>query len=265
MYPISEAAALAFGKEPCAECVIPEQKSAVSMAVGIRIAERGGTYIISIPESGLDRITVEENPVGQNAISTEEAQTELSRILSEEACADFMMRYEIDGWAQDSYRIPEVICDADDLYMSSRFIGDNWHIVIRPQKSYGEEKEIRWQATEYDFRREKDESVDKIKRCSGIYAETAAVEDHSKAAKLFERDYNLMTLSVYRAEGMNTAVFRYKEDTRPRTAVLHIGERDTGTVLNGYQDSQKRGIYCCVISDEELGYIVAGRIPDLVF
>jgi len=264
-FPISESAAVAFGKKPCPDCVEIEDKPVLQADFDIRMAVRGGSYILIIPDGDIEGVQVPQTGESEKTYSGADADNEVRRLLTREAYGDFSARFEADGWAHDTARRPEVLIGEGDLCMSCRLVDDNWYIALRPKKSYGTETEVRWQVAEYDVRRENADAVTVVGALSGEYAQTVAIENHGDAETVFEKDYSILSLTVYRESGINTAVIRDLENHAEMQARLWIGDLDTGTVLRGYQDNQKRPTFCCVLSDVELGHIVAGKMPDLVF
>ncbi|MBR6766789.1 MAG: hypothetical protein IKM02_02435 [Clostridia bacterium] len=265
MYPISENAALAFGKAPCEKCVVIETPEIIHAQADIRMASRGGTYIICIPSGNLeDDFELPQLEVPESWILQDEAVSAwLGSMLADDDCADIFRRLDADGWARDVCRVPELIAFDDVLSMSMRLADGNWYFTIRPEKPYDSETQLRWRIAEWDIHLES-ESALTITRSHGAECEnTVAVENHDGAGVVFENSYGNLEVTVYREQGMNTAVLRCAGKSIPLTVNLFIGGEDMHTVLNGYINAKNQTVYCCVISDVELANLVAGKMPEL--
>ena len=266
--PISEKAALAFGKEPCEKCVVVEKPKIVYDSEELSMATRAGTYILCIPVSSMESTAAlpELDWVEKWSFTGEEIEGELRNILAENAYDELMKCLKADGWAYGSCRVPELMLEEDVLFMSKRLIGEEWYFVLRPAKSYGAEINLKWRVDEWEIQMESHEALDLLKNRSDERANTLPIAVHNGAKVIFEKNYGQIDVTVYRHTGINTVVLRDSSSNKDvLTGVLIIGGADTGTVLNGYLDSRGKATYCCVISDTELGDIVAGKIPQICY
>lgn len=264
LVPISEKAALAFGKVPCDKCVVVKDKEIVYEDDELSMSTRGGTYILCVPLRSMESSAAlpELKSVEKQSFSGEEIESELRNILAENAYDELLDCLKADGWAHDICRIPELVLEEDTLFMSKRLIGEEWYFVLRPTKSYGAEINLKWRVDEWEIQMESHETLNLLKSRSDERANTLSVADHSGAEVLFEKNYGNVEITVYRHTGINTAVLRDSSSNKDAlSGILIIGEADTGTELNGYLDSRGKATYCCVISDTELGDLVAGKIP----
>ena len=267
MFPIPERSALAFGKKACPECVEAEDPAVIHEAADIWISERGGTYVLCIPAQSMENVSdlPETDEPETMAFTGEEAEKQLRDMMPESSYKDIQARIKADGWAYDSCRLPELVSEENVLYMSARRIEDDWYFVIRPETAYGDNAEIRWRIAEWDIQLESYGTLTltcgHVQECVNVLT----VEDHSDAKTVFKKSYGDLEITVYRQQGMNTAVLRDGGHRKAAAAMLVIAGTETETALEGYTNNRKQATYCCIISDAELAGLVAGMQPELKF
>lgn len=261
MYPISESAALVFDKVACEKCIIEE--AVVYRESNLTLAMRGGTYVLCIPVSSMESLNELPKSETQESLSGAAALVHLTSIMPESKFTDFSNRVMADGWAYDSCREPEIMLSEGVLLMSRRRVGENWYFVFRPQTRYGETAEIQWNVLEWDVWLETPEALNLSCDQSDIRKDQLAVADYSDASVIFEGDIEAGRIIVYRCAGINTAVLYCKVTGKAEdlNSTLVIGSDLEEIQLSGYINDSGQATYCCIISDGELGDMVAGRMP----
>lgn len=263
MYPISELAAQAFGKVACEKCVVAEK--VVYQESNLTLAVRGGTYVLCIPVSSMESLNELPESETLKSLSGAAALVHLTSIMPESKFTDFSNRVMADGWAYDSCWEPEILLPEDVLLMSRRRVGENWYFVIRPQTRYGETAEIQWNVLEWDVQLERPEALSLSCHRADTRKDQLAVADHSDASVIFESDIEAGHIIIYRCAGINTAVFHCDMDGKADDldSTLVVGSDLTEIQLSGYINDNGQATYCCIVSDEELGDMVAGRMPEI--
>ena len=256
-FPLSKAAAVEFDKIPCPLCGIEVDAGETKILAGVR----AGTYVFCIPQALLDEVKVEPiaNFTTSRQYSGTEANAMLSAILGDAAYRDFMSEYVSYGQAQTTYRAVQPVENVNWLNMNLRRIGDNWYMLIDPQQVFSEENPLEWRIVEISI------IWDEV----GVLTLTVEGEQYrrdyipsqsmSNAEPIFKRDYETLDISVFREVGANIAVLHVKdEDPDILTGEVRIGDAETeGIDVSGYINGNT-ATYCCVLTDAELGALVAG-------
>jgi len=265
MFPISESSALAFGKTACGNCVEVQAVQIVHEPSDISLSVRNGTYVMCIPCESLEDVS-SLNPYDSPesaAYVKDEAWQQLACMMPAGNCADIRRRLEADGWASDICSIPILETGEDTLLMSKRLIGDEWYFVFRPDKPYEDGTELKWRTEEWNVHMEGYGNLTVTNTGYANFVSKVEAENHSDALTVFQRDYESVRITVYRKQGMNTAVLQEKQSSKALSGRVFLEGKDIGAAVNGYINGQKQGTYCCVISDAELAGIVAGDMVEI--
>lgn len=264
-FPISEKSAIAFGKMACGICVEKDVPVPVNVQGDIWMAGRGGTYIMCIPAGMIDDAPeFEGDTVGESeAFTGDDAKARLRMMLNEEDFQAAQKRLESDGWVRDTSRIPELAESEKALTMNSRRIDNDWYMVIRPEKEFSKEANVRWRIGEWNYQLEDYGTLTLTNVTGPEYTSTIPVSDHTSAKAVYEKAFGDLNITVYREQGINTMVAHDARKAGTLSAQLFIGGHDIGISLNGYINSQKQQTYCCVLTDGELAGLVAGWVPEL--
>ena len=200
--------------------------------------ERGGTWVIRVPEAALSSMAIEH---GQPPEGTEDMTALLGQSLSDAITARFAV--PADG----------------SLLMCVRVIDGDGCLVVRPDTKYDARHPFRWQAVEMtgDIFGAGGMSVNGVSAVN-TYAPKVSRGDYEQ---VFSREYDRLDIDVYHAGGMSIAVVHQDGKTKrdKLTGTLRIGDQPAIPVT-GYV-SGKQTIYCCVLTDAELGALVAGAKP----
>ena len=235
-YPLSEAAALEFQKTPCPICVEPTPEPEAGPA--LRATERGGTWVFRIPAEAL-------------------AAVELSP--PEPDTADDPLVSAFASTVSDLVSLRLAVPDDGALFMNLRVIDGDCFLVLRPEEAYSEERPLVWRAESMSLNFFGDEAPT-LDGVSGPIASAPETDDGNRA-QVFSQDYDGLDISVYRAMDTNIAVLHQSNgDAEALDATLQIG--GLSIPMRGYL-SGKQAVYCCVITDAELGALVGGTTPGI--
>ena len=237
-YPISEAAALEFEKTPCPVCVAPEATPEPEAGPALRATERGGTWVFRIPAEQL-------------------AAVELAS--PEPDATDDPLVSAFAATVSDLVSLRLAVPEDGALFMNLRVIDGSCFLVLRPERAYSEEKPLIWRAESMSLNFFGDEAL----TLDGVSRPIASApeQDDGDRAQVFSQDYDGLDISVYRAMDTNIAVLHQSNpEADALDGMLQIGS--PSIPVRGYR-SGKQAIYCCVITDAELGALVGGAKPEI--
>ena len=261
-YPISEVAAAAFDKAACPLCAAISGSADVPE---LRACMRGGTYVIRVPVELLAaaQISSDTGFSFQESYDGSEASDTLSEMLTDAEYLLFMAEFASSGEAQGVYRMPLPDTGEELLSMNVRLLDDAWYMVVRPDGEAPEDGVLSWRIVEN--RVEMDGSGALTVTCQGVEERRDAVESENRndSETIFQAEYEGVRIDVYRAIGANIAVLHVDEaDPDALQGEVRIGKSaQSGTPVQGYMDESGGAVYCCVITDSELGALVAGKTP----
>ena len=230
-YPVSLEAAREFEKEPCPVCV------AGTGIERVDAVERAGTWVLRVPERALA------------ALPLTAGETDDSRLATR--CAGGM-----DG-ASD-VRLP--VTEPGPLLMNLREVGGYCYAVVRPEAPYSDENPIRWRAAAY--RPTFFGDAEAVAEGASEVLESLPEISDGGYTQVFSVEYTSGDIFVYRALDANIAVIHWQAVGDPLCVELRIGELP-GVAMEGYTTDDSR-VFCCVITDTELGALVAGAEPTIV-
>lgn len=256
-FPLSKDAAVEFDKNPCPLCGMEVDAKEIEILAGVR----AGTYVFCIPQALLDAVEVESiaNFTTSRQYSGAEANAVLLEILGDTAYRDFMSEYALYGQAQTTYRAVQPVENADWLNMNLRRIGDNWYLLVDPNQAFSEENPLEWRIVEISIIWDAAGAVTLNVEGEQYRRDYIPSQSMSNAEPVFKRDYGTLDISVFREIGANIAVLHVKnEDPDVLTGEVRIGDTETeGIDVSGYINGNT-ATYCCVLTDAELGALVAG-------
>lgn len=241
-YPLSVEAAEAFDKLPCPLCAADEAEATPELPA-ISATERGGTWVFRVPGALLDAA----------ALSPDAGWTETA-----------IVRLFCETLAE----LPEArIAVPEDgaLCMNLRSIDGDGYFVVRPEARYSGEAPLRWRvelAGRDSFFY--DDAEARVMSASEVM--TAVPElDGGGYAQVFDSDYGEVDIAVYRAMGIDIAVLhrRGAADESALKGTVRIGDLAQEIPVAGYA-AGGQSVFCCVITDTELGALVAGAVPAIV-
>ena len=250
-YPISEEAALAFDKRPCPDCAAPEGEAAeaaddaAQAAAGdILATERAGTWVFRVSREALEAAMESGAQSGGRALGA-------GRL-------DSMLRLSVAG-DEDAMEALVAVPTDGALLMNLRCMdGDCW-LILRPSTGYSKENPLSWHAERLSMGLFESDDV----RVTDVSPEAAFAPEavDRDYRQVFSHSYSKVDLTVQRAMGANIAVIHWETDEADAlTSTLRIGGDGDALPVFGYA-GKKANVYCCVLTDAELGALVAGETP----
>ena len=232
-YPLSVEAALAFDKLPCPDCAAPD-----GAGIGtVEAAERGGTWILRVPVAAMGELNL-ERPAGDGAPDPLAAL-----YASTVTDAPGLM----------------LAVPAGGLTMNLRVVDGDCYVVSRPGAPYSAENPVRWRVESLSLGFFGDNGP-KLSAVSGEQS-SAPVLSGEGYAQVFDARFDAGDLTVYRALGANIAVVHWAADAAGEAALIRV--RDMADIpVMGYVAGEN-WTYCCVLTDAELGALVAGAQIEL--
>ena len=261
MVPLSDAAAAEFQKAPCPNCF------PVNADMDARAMVRGGTIVVRIPQTWLDRERQVQGVFAAaeyNHYEGDAMYARLSELLHGEAYAAFMDAYMQDDHAETIARVPDIIWPDGDLIMNERHLGGAYYIVLRPAAEFDDSYTTYMRFFEYD-----------LSLKDGVLEENMSREwvDNSFEITLHRTGGNAvhtaeignLSVTVFREMDTNIAVITERNADRNFISYkpLHIGNVDTGVRVSGYMEGTN-AVYCCVLTDAELGLLQKSAALELV-
>ena len=240
-YPLSIEAAGEFDKQPCPLCAVNGE--AVDELPEITATQRGGTWVIRVPQARLESIPL-------NAPETIDAAGELSALYG--------------GTLTDVMEVRLAVSCDDALFMNLRVIDGDAYMVLRPEKAYGKKRPLKWRVEAVSRDTFFDEGGEAA--LTGVSAElTYAPGDvGDKFTQVYTGKSGKIDITVYRAMDCNIAVLHRSGKTKASalTGLVKVGDLEPAIPVKGYVAGGQT-VYCCVITDAELGALVAGAKPTI--
>ena len=207
--------------------------------LALSATERGGTWVIRIPAGALAAQTMGE---GELPEGVESMVNLLGDTLNDVITA-------------------RIAVPADGaLLLCLRVMDGDACIVVRPGRKYSQSNPFEWQAAEValDIFNTGALSVTGVSEINAIVPKSGK----GKPERVFERDYDKMDIDVYRDNDITIAVLHQDGKTKKDrlTGTLAVGDMQPGIPVRGYV-SGRQTVYCCVLTDAELGALVAGSKP----
>ena len=261
LVPISEKAALAFGKYACPVCHQAEDAGGDVQAV-----VRGGTIVVRFSDAWLARpeLTGVFGWSPDSEYSGEAAEKRLTEYLHGDAYNSFMADFMADGSAEGRARVPDILSVDGELIMSRRHIGNAWYAIVRPAVKFNGSWNMYWRIDGIRLRREGESLFTNF--------DLQTVEEHKELSlsrggsggPVFELDNDALALSVYRELDANIAVIYEKSADADflEDAQLRMSGMTEGIELDGYMDGGQ-GVYCCTLTDGELALLEGGVQPEI--
>ena len=250
-YPLSVEAALAFDKLPCPDCAggaesAPEAQNDAEPGETalLTAAARAGTWVFCAQESALR--DVELNEFTDSVPLGDDLEDALTRLY----CST------IDDAMDVRLPFPD-----DALLMCLRRVGDRCCFVLRPDVEYSDENPLTWrvQGLSLPVFGASETTVYGVSDPM-TYAPDAVDAEYTQ---VFSEDYGGIDIAVYRAMDLSIAVLhREASDAAHRLALFEIGVSAPAIPVAGYASGDTE-VYCCVITDAELGALVAGAKPSI--
>ena len=240
-YPLSIEAAGEFDKQPCPLCAVNGE--AGDDLPDITATERGGTWVIRVPQARLESIPL-------NAPEAIDDAGELVGLYG--------------GTLSDVMEIRAAVPCDDALFMNLRVIDGDAYMVLRPEKAYGKKRPLTWRVEAVSRDSFFDEGGEAA--LTGVSAELtyAPGEVGDKFTQVYEGKNGKTDITVYRAMDCNIAVLHRSGKTKASalTGLVKVGDLEPAIPVRGYVAGGQT-VYCCVITDAELGALVAGAKPSI--
>lgn len=242
-------------KMPCPICTDEEFKAKITAM------ERGGTIVVRIPESWMEKQTGFTEgffSTGAREYDWENGQWTLSDHIHGEKYCDFLEDWAEDGKARETSWGASIQSDADLLIMHSRYMQNAWYFVLRPDGEVDDELRVNLSLSKGTVEAEGD--VLRVNPSEQDWNnkkyKLKLTKDKSKA--VFQQEYDGFKVSLYETMDIYAAVvYQYgASETDLFYMSLIVGDRDA-IVLDGYMSGEK-GIYCGVLTEGEAQFIMDG-------
>lgn len=259
--PISKDAALAFEKLACPVCIQAEDAGG-----DVRAVARGGTIVVCFSDSWLAgaELTGVFGFSGEMRYPGLEGQRLLAHYLHGDGYNRFLESYAAGGSAEGRARVPRILASDGELIMNTRHIGGNWYIAVRPAVGFEDGWDMYWRVEGMALRMEDGALYTRFDMQTVEENRTLSLE-RARGTKPEERfSAGGMQIEIYRELDAVIAVI-YQDGARAdrlKDMRLHIPGSDGEIILSGYMDGG-RGVYCCMLTEGELGLIRAGAQPVL--
>ena len=218
-------------------CAIAEEAVSTELPK-LTATERGGTWILRVPQALLESVELHkpDRPASQYSLTGL-----CARGLTD--AVEQRLAYPSDG----------------SLFMNLRVLDGDCYIVTRPTQPYSAEFPFLWTVEQREIQFfEADTTV------SGVSEALSSVPemDSSGYTQVYSDRFAQGDIAVYRAMDVNIAVIHWRgEEELGLIAMAQIGGTDAQKLpVTGYA-SGKQFTYCCIITDAELGALVAGGEP----